>query len=283
MTNQNNTRWHLKLVAVLWFLLGLYDLFLGYYNLYIYSQPGVFWLYMVPPWITFTSIFSGAFCWFLSYSIFSGTNRYLSLTIPFVLLVSIYIVVDYIKIGIDFIPDSGGNILQFILGIVTIKFSKLKFNKEDLRNPALLAMLVIGLSPYGLPNWYTYDKFSFLHKSFDQKQQSVEDVPKVEVQSLIDRFNQKYLLEGCPTQGGKCPLVVFLGYSSDTLTVRIDEAGILTQQMGTYGADEFLKILTNALTEPDSIQYIKMDFEEGDHAVPGVYSRSDFIRKFEND
>ncbi len=48
--------------------------------------------------------------------------------------------------------------------------------------------------------------------------------------------------------------------------------------MGTTGAAEFLATATLTLTEYDDIKLVNFVFDEGDHAVPGLYSRKDFLR-----
>ena len=64
--------------------------------------------------------------------------------------------------------------------------------------------------------------------------------------------------------------------SQDTAFLKIDDANQLTQSMGSAGAQAYLAELTFALTEVSGIKHVKLDFQEGDHAMPGVYQRSDF-------
>ena len=60
----------------------------------------------------------------------------------------------------------------------------------------------------------------------------------------------------------------------DTVFVAISSSAYLTQQMGTAGADAFMISTTFNFTELHQVNYVFFDFEEGDHAVPGLYSRS---------
>lgn len=64
--------------------------------------------------------------------------------------------------------------------------------------------------------------------------------------------------------------------NTDTLSVTIDDARALTQEMGSTGAEAYLAEVTFALTELVGIKAVKFDFEEGDHASPGVYTRENF-------
>lgn len=59
----------------------------------------------------------------------------------------------------------------------------------------------------------------------------------------------------------------------DTVYLEIPESTVLTQQMGTAGAQQFMVSTTYSFTELPNVRYVVFGFEEGDHAVPGVYSR----------
>jgi hypothetical protein len=61
--------------------------------------------------------------------------------------------------------------------------------------------------------------------------------------------------------------------SHDTIFVAIPFSNVLTQQMGTTGAIQYLSVATFTLTELPGIKYVHFNFEEGDHASPGTYSR----------
>jgi hypothetical protein len=66
--------------------------------------------------------------------------------------------------------------------------------------------------------------------------------------------------------------------SNDTLILRIKDSRYLTQQMGSTGPEMYLKELVYNLTELRNIHYVRLNFKEGDHAHPGVYSRADFVQ-----
>jgi hypothetical protein len=67
--------------------------------------------------------------------------------------------------------------------------------------------------------------------------------------------------------------IIFLGTSNDTAFITVPSSEALTQQMGSFGAENFLVVTTYSFTELKGISYVSIDFEEGDHAVPGIYSR----------
>jgi hypothetical protein len=68
--------------------------------------------------------------------------------------------------------------------------------------------------------------------------------------------------------------IQYNGTSNDTAFVSIPDSQVLTQQMGSSGAESFLVSTTWSFTELKGIQHVLYDFEVGDHAMPGVYNRN---------
>jgi hypothetical protein len=64
--------------------------------------------------------------------------------------------------------------------------------------------------------------------------------------------------------------------SNDTVYLKIQDATYLTQRMGSTGSEMYLAGAVYNLTELPGIHYINLDFEEGDHASPGTFSRDSF-------
>ncbi len=65
--------------------------------------------------------------------------------------------------------------------------------------------------------------------------------------------------------------------SNDTCYLEIPDATYLTQQMGSTGPAIYLATVVYNLTEfLPGIRYVNLDFEEGDHATPGTFSRESF-------
>ena len=77
------------------------------------------------------------------------------------------------------------------------------------------------------------------------------------------------------TQNSNVKLVVDR-QSNDTLFIRIPEAMYLTQQMGSTGPTLYFAQVVYNLTDIPGIKYVNFDFDEGDHASPGTYSRESF-------
>lgn len=68
--------------------------------------------------------------------------------------------------------------------------------------------------------------------------------------------------------------IIFIRTSNDTAFISIPDSRVMTQQMGSAGAEGFMIAATYTLTELKEINYVSFDFEEGDHAQPGVYNRN---------
>ena len=70
--------------------------------------------------------------------------------------------------------------------------------------------------------------------------------------------------------------MIWLKQNKDTAFVRIPNASFLTQSSGSMGADIFMAEATYSFTEIPGIKFVNFTFEEGEHASPGTYQRSDF-------
>jgi hypothetical protein len=68
--------------------------------------------------------------------------------------------------------------------------------------------------------------------------------------------------------------IKFIRASNDTAFISIPDSKVLTQQMGSAGAESFMISTTYSFTELKGINHLAFDFEEGDHGVPGVYNRN---------
>ena len=70
--------------------------------------------------------------------------------------------------------------------------------------------------------------------------------------------------------------LTFLKTSGDTIFIKIPDATYLTQQMGSTGPTMYFAAAVYNLTEIPGIRFASFDFEEGDHAQPGTFTRENF-------
>jgi PKD repeat protein len=64
--------------------------------------------------------------------------------------------------------------------------------------------------------------------------------------------------------------------SHDTLYTEIKNAAFLTEQMGSAGSEQYIAQAVLNLTAVKGINHVRIDFEEGSHASPDVWSRKAF-------
>lgn len=64
--------------------------------------------------------------------------------------------------------------------------------------------------------------------------------------------------------------------SNDTLYTQIKEADVLTEQMGSAGSEQYIAQAVLNLTSAKGVKYVRIDFEEGSHAMPDVWSKENF-------
>jgi hypothetical protein len=86
--------------------------------------------------------------------------------------------------------------------------------------------------------------------------------------NIIQMLNNTY--PEIPLQIGKV--------SNDTMFVKISNSKYLTQQMGSSGPEVYMAEVTYNLTEIAGINFVAIMFKEGDHARPGIFSRTDFVK-----
>lgn len=93
-----------------------------------------------------------------------------------------------------------------------------------------------------------------------------ESIPEATPEVLVARLNGRF-------RKSKLPQVILVAIEGKTARVRISDDRQLTQQMGSAGATGYIQAVTYTLTSLPAIAFVDFDFQEGDHAVPGRYSR----------
>jgi hypothetical protein len=88
------------------------------------------------------------------------------------------------------------------------------------------------------------------------------------LEGMLDTLNTRYSTASLQLQK----------HSGDTLFVKIADVSYL-QQLGSSGNYGFMAEIVYSLTEIPDVNYVYLDFQEVDHATPGLYSRKDFDNK----
>jgi hypothetical protein len=72
------------------------------------------------------------------------------------------------------------------------------------------------------------------------------------------------------------PKLKLIKISSDTAYLEVINSYYLTQSMGSAGAEEYITKSGISLLEIDGINYVDFNFEMGDHAYPGTFSKAGY-------
>ena len=68
----------------------------------------------------------------------------------------------------------------------------------------------------------------------------------------------------------------FLRVSGDTVYAHIDSSFTFANDMGSFGASEYISTVVINLTMLPGVNYVNLDFPEGSHATPGVFSKTSY-------
>ncbi len=71
--------------------------------------------------------------------------------------------------------------------------------------------------------------------------------------------------------------------SNDTLYTVIKDAAFLTERSGSLGAEQYIAQAVINLTAVEGIRFVRIDFTEGSHASPDVFSREQFAHYTEQE
>lgn len=117
-----------------------------------------------------------------------------------------------------------------------------------------------------------YPEFAFFYLEFDENLGTERIIKQRVIDETIDpEFIQKQLNLTYPDV-----IINNIDQKDDVMNVIIEDATFLTQQMGTYGAQEYLLHVVYAFTSLPDIKAVNFQFKEGDHAEPRTYTREDW-------
>jgi hypothetical protein len=109
--------------------------------------------------------------------------------------------------------------------------------------------------------------------SYDYNQQTeefeIKQLRSVDKDALTGKMVETIINKSWPNVQ-----IEFNRTSNDTAFISIPDSKVLTQQMGSAGAESFMISTTFSFTELAGINHVSFTFEEGDHARPGIYNRN---------
>lgn len=106
-----------------------------------------------------------------------------------------------------------------------------------------------------------------------------KDIPVKKEKTESEDRNIQELLQTVNLQYKDKVKLDFVKLGHDTLFLKIENADHFARESGSLGAQAILSTIIFTLTESDSIHYVDLDFEEGDHAAPGTYTRDQFKQR----
>lgn len=98
------------------------------------------------------------------------------------------------------------------------------------------------------------------------KKPSENKIESMPVEEITNELNKSF--SDIPLQ--------FVKTSHDTAFMKIPDSKRLANEIGSTGAYNYMATVVYNLTEMKNIKFVSFDFIEGDHAVPGIYTREDF-------
>lgn len=156
------------------------------------------------------------------------------------------------------------NCLGKIVGLSFLVLSCNNSTEENLQSETLKADTKVESNLNYNPNdalWgYQFDAQINDFKIVKLRQFSSDTLTTKSIESIINKTWPKVQIQ-------------FLKSSNDTVYLSIPQSEVLTQQMGSSGASHFIGSTIYSFTELKGIKYVSFDFEEGDHAAPGVFGR----------
>lgn len=118
--------------------------------------------------------------------------------------------------------------------------------------------------------WFINDKLKL--ERTDNNFEQFED-PQAVIVKFNTQLKEKYQMDAEDPYYLPAPQITFKKIEGNTLYVKLENAEYVTQRMGSAGANEFMALATFSLTDIKGVQFVDFEFEEGDHARPGKYSR----------
>ena len=102
----------------------------------------------------------------------------------------------------------------------------------------------------------------------------VEEMPSVSPAEMVQEINDRFEALNPMYES---PGLVLEGMDGDTAVVSLAKANVVTEQMGSTGAQCYFAGVTFSLTSFETIEHVRFEIKEGSHGGPGRYDRTDFV------
>ncbi|MFC1829157.1 hypothetical protein ACFL0O_06060 [Thermodesulfobacteriota bacterium] len=94
----------------------------------------------------------------------------------------------------------------------------------------------------------------------------VRPVPSGDVADIAEELNRRFEKDGLPK-------ILIRKVENQKAYVGVDDDELLTQRLGSHGAESFLNTIIYSMGSVNGIDCVWFEFEGGDHAVPGEFCK----------
>jgi len=102
----------------------------------------------------------------------------------------------------------------------------------------------------------------------------VKEMPSVSPEEMVQEINDRFQALNPMYES---PGLALERLDGDTAVVSLAQANVVTEQMGSTGAQCYFAGVTFSLTSFKAIDHVRFEIEEGSHGGPGRYDRADFV------
>ena len=102
----------------------------------------------------------------------------------------------------------------------------------------------------------------------------VKELPSASPETMVQELNDWFKALNPEFEP---PGLALEGLDGDTAVVSLARSNVVTEQLGSSGAQCYLAGVTFSLTSFESIDHVRFDIKEGSHGGPARYDRADFV------
>jgi len=99
-------------------------------------------------------------------------------------------------------------------------------------------------------------------------------MPSASLDAMVQEINRRFKALNSALEP---PVLVLERMDGDTAVVTLKQSNVVTEQMGSTGAQCYFAGVTFSLTSFANVDHVRFDIEQGNHGGPGKYDRADFI------
>jgi hypothetical protein len=102
----------------------------------------------------------------------------------------------------------------------------------------------------------------------------VKEMPSASPETMVQELNDWFKALNPELES---PGLVLERMDGDTAVVSLAQSNVVTEQMGSTGAQCYFAGVTFSLTSFETIDHVRFEIKEGNHGGPGRYDRADFV------